>query len=48
MVEPAIVDVIQDYLAAVRRSGIQVSQAILFGSHARAARRSRRVTWTSW
>jgi predicted nucleotidyltransferase len=35
MVEPAIVSVIQNYLAAVRRSGIQVRQAILFGSYAR-------------
>jgi predicted nucleotidyltransferase len=35
MVEPAIVRVIQHYLAAVRRSGIRVSQAVLFGSYAR-------------
>jgi predicted nucleotidyltransferase len=35
MVEPAIVSVIQKYLEAVRRSGIRVSQAILFGSYAR-------------
>jgi predicted nucleotidyltransferase len=35
VVEPAIVGVIQNYLAAVRRSGIRVSRAILFGSYAR-------------
>jgi predicted nucleotidyltransferase len=37
VVEPAIIGVIQDYLAAVRRSGIRVSRAILFGSYARGA-----------
>ena len=35
MVEPAIVGVIQNYLAAVRRAGIRVSRAILYGSYAR-------------
>ena len=35
MVEPAIVKVVQDYLAAVRRSGVQASRAIVFGSCAR-------------
>ena len=35
MVEPAIVGVIQNYLAAVRHAGIRVSRAILYGSYAR-------------
>ena len=35
MVEPPIAEMIQNYLAAVRRSGIRVSQAVLFGSYAR-------------
>jgi predicted nucleotidyltransferase len=35
MVEPPIAKMIQSYLAAVRRSGIRVSQAVLFGSYAR-------------
>ena len=35
MVEPAIVGVIQEYLEAVSRSGIRVTQVILFGSYAR-------------
>ncbi len=35
MVEPEIVRVIQDYLAAVRRSGLQANRAVLFGSYAR-------------
>jgi predicted nucleotidyltransferase len=35
MVEPAIVKVIQNYLTAVRQSGIHVSRAVLFGSRAR-------------
>ncbi len=35
MVEPAIVSVVQSYLAAVRRRGIRASQAVLFGSYAR-------------
>ena len=35
MVETATVKIVQDYLAAVRSSGIQACQAILFGSHAR-------------
>jgi predicted nucleotidyltransferase len=35
MVEPPIAKMIQGYLAAVRRSGIRVSQAVLFGSYAR-------------
>ena len=35
MVEPPIAKMIQNYLAAVRRSGIRVSQAVLFGSYAR-------------
>lgn len=35
MVEPAVVKIIQNYLAAVRQSGLQVSKAVLFGSYAR-------------
>jgi hypothetical protein len=35
MVAPAIVRAVQDYLAAVRRSGVRVSRAILLGSYAR-------------
>jgi len=35
VVEPAIVGVIQNYLAAVRHAGIRVSRAILYGSYAR-------------
>ena len=35
MAEASIVKIIQGYLAAVRRSGIHASRAILFGSHAR-------------
>ena len=35
MVEPPIAKMIQNYLATVRRSGIRVSQAVLFGSYAR-------------
>jgi predicted nucleotidyltransferase len=35
MVEPPIAKMIQSYLMAVRRSGIRVSQAVLFGSYAR-------------
>ena len=35
MVEPAIVSVVQGYLAAVSARGLAVRQAILFGSHAR-------------
>jgi len=35
MVDPTIVKAIQGYVTAVRRSGVQVKQAILFGSHAR-------------
>jgi len=35
MVEPAIVETVQDYLAAVRRAGLQARRAVLFGSYAR-------------
>jgi predicted nucleotidyltransferase len=35
MVEPPITKMIEGYLAAVRRSGIRVSQAVLSGSYAR-------------
>lgn len=35
MVESAIVRVVQNYLRAVRRAGVQARCAILFGSHAR-------------
>jgi predicted nucleotidyltransferase len=35
MVEPAIVKIVQGYLAAVRQSGLHVSKAVLFGSYAR-------------
>lgn len=35
MAEPEIVKVVQDYLAAVRRSGLQARRAVLFGSFAR-------------
>jgi len=35
MVDPGIVKAVQDYLAAVRRSGLDARQAILFGSYAR-------------
>jgi predicted nucleotidyltransferase len=35
MVEPAIVSVVQSYLAAVSTRGLAVRQAVLFGSHAR-------------
>ena len=35
MADTALVDVVRTYLAAVRRSGIHASRAILFGSSAR-------------
>ena len=35
MVNPAILAVIENYLAAVQKRGIRVSQAILFGSYAK-------------
>lgn len=35
MAEPAIVEVVQTYLAAVRQAGLHANRAILFGSHAR-------------
>ncbi len=35
MVDPGIVKAVQHYLAAVRRSGLDARQAVLFGSHAR-------------
>jgi len=35
MVEPAIVETVQTYLAAVRRAGLQAGRAVLFGSYAR-------------
>jgi predicted nucleotidyltransferase len=35
MVEPAIVETVQDYLVAVRRAGLQARRAVLFGSYAR-------------
>jgi len=35
MVEPAIVSVVQSYLAAVSSHGLGVSRAVLFGSYAR-------------
>ena len=35
MVATAVVNVVQDYLAAVRRSGVKASRAVLFGSYAR-------------
>lgn len=35
MVEAAITKVVQNYLLAVRRAGVQARCAILFGSHAR-------------
>jgi predicted nucleotidyltransferase len=35
MVDPEIVKVVQAYLAAVRRSGLDASRAVLFGSCAR-------------
>ena len=40
MVEPAIVGVIQHYLNALRQSGLHVSKAVVFGSHARGDARS--------
>jgi predicted nucleotidyltransferase len=35
MVEPAVVEAVQGYLTALQRAGLRVSQAIVFGSHAR-------------
>ena len=35
MVEPAIVRTVQEYLVAVRRSGLDARRAVLFGSYAR-------------
>ena len=35
MVEPAILEVIRDYLSAVQQRGIRVSRAVLYGSWAR-------------
>lgn len=35
MVDAAVVSAVQTYLQEVRKSGIRVSRAILFGSHAR-------------
>jgi hypothetical protein len=35
VVDSAIVKAVQDYLAAVRRTGLQARRAVLFGSHAR-------------
>jgi predicted nucleotidyltransferase len=35
MADSAIVEAVQDYLAAVRRSGLQARGAVLFGSYAR-------------
>ena len=35
MVDPGIVKAVQNYLAAVRRSGLDARQAVLFGSYAR-------------
>jgi predicted nucleotidyltransferase len=35
MVERTILEIVQNYLKIVRRAGIHVNRAILFGSHAR-------------
>jgi len=35
MVDPAVVKVVQNYLTAVRRVGLQASRAVLFGSYSR-------------
>jgi predicted nucleotidyltransferase len=35
MVESTIVTIVQDYLVKARQSGINISKAILFGSHAK-------------
>ena len=35
MVEPAILEVIRDYLCALQQRGIRVSRAVLYGSWAR-------------
>ena len=35
MADSAIVKAVQDYLAALRRTGLQARGAVLFGSHAR-------------
>ena len=35
MVEPAILEVIRDYLSALQQRGIRVSRAVLYGSWAR-------------
>jgi predicted nucleotidyltransferase len=39
LVEPAVVEVIRSYLAAVRNAGIAVDRAVLFGSYARGEAR---------
>lgn len=35
MVEPAIISIVQNYLAIVRQAGLHVRRAVLFGSYAR-------------
>ena len=40
MVEPAIIKIVQGYLVVARQSGLRVSRAVLFGSHARGEARS--------
>ncbi|MDD5309640.1 MAG: nucleotidyltransferase domain-containing protein [Deltaproteobacteria bacterium] len=40
MVDPSIVGVVENYLAAVRRAGIHAQRGVVFGSRARGEARS--------
>ena len=39
MVEPSIVKAVQEYVSIVRRAGLGIRRAVLFGSHARGEAR---------